>query len=78
MVKTQLQEVFGKLSPYVKNRVMPVIDILLERAEDLDSMNRKDNVDYYEDELESIMKEVRKIKYIEDQWQIMNAKLKNN
>lgn len=78
MVKTQLQEVFGKLSPYVKNRVMPVIDILLERAEDLDSMNREDNVDYYEDELESIMKEVRKIKYIEDQWQIMSAKLKNN
>lgn len=78
MVKTQLQEVFGKLSPYVKNRVMPVIDILLERAEDLDSMNREDNVDYYEDELESIMKEVRKIKYIEDQWQIMSAKMKNN
>ncbi|MUV02551.1 hypothetical protein GN157_02410 [Flavobacterium rakeshii] len=78
MVKTQLQEAFGKLSPYVKNRVMPVIDILLERAEDLDSMNREDNVDYYEDELESIMKEVRKIKYIEDQWQIMSAKLKNN
>ncbi|MEE1899966.1 hypothetical protein V1389_16580 [Flavobacterium rakeshii] len=78
MVKTQLQEVFGKLSPYVKNRVMPVIDILLERAEDLDSMNREDNVDYYEDELESIMREVRKIKYIEDQWQIMSAKLKNN
>ncbi|WP_417367881.1 hypothetical protein [Flavobacterium beibuense] len=78
MVKIQLQEVFGKLSPYVKNRVMPVIDILLERAEDLDSMNREDNVDYYEDELESIMKEVRKIKYIEDQWQIMSAKLKNN
>ncbi|WP_417357065.1 hypothetical protein [Flavobacterium sp.] len=76
MVKAQLQEVFGKLSPYVKNRVMPVIDILLERAEDLDSMNREDDVDYYEDELESIMKEVRKIKYIEDQWQIMNAKLK--
>ncbi|WP_330441776.1 hypothetical protein [Flavobacterium sp. C4GT6] len=78
MVKIQLQEVFGKLSPYVKNRVMPVIDILLERAEDLDSMNREDDVDYYEGELESIMKEVRKIKYIEDQWQIMNAKLKNN
>lgn len=78
MVKIQLQEVFGKLSPYVKNRVMPVIDILLERAEDLDSINREDDVDYYEDELESIMKEVRKIKYIEDQWQIMNAKLKNN
>jgi len=76
MVKAQLQEVFGKLSPYVKNRVMPVIDILLERVEDLDSMNREDDVDYYEDELESIMKEVRKIKYIEDQWQIMNAKLK--
>ena len=78
MVKIQLQEVFGKLSPYVKNRVMPVIDILLERAEDLDSMNREDDIDYYEDELESIMKEVRKIKYIEDQWQIMNAKLKND
>ncbi|MFL9835900.1 hypothetical protein ABS768_00225 [Flavobacterium sp. ST-75] len=78
MVKTQLQEVFGKLSPYVKNRVMPVIDILLERAEDLDFMNREDDIDYYEEELESIMKEVRKIKYIEDQWQIMNAKLKND
>lgn len=77
MIKAQLQEVFSKLSPYVKNRVMPVIDILLERAEDLDSMNKEDDADYYEEELESIMKEVRKIKYIEDQWQIMNAK-KNN
>ncbi|QEE50511.1 hypothetical protein FUA48_13285 [Flavobacterium alkalisoli] len=77
MIKAQLQEAFGKLSPYVKNRVMPVIDILLERAEDLDSINKEDDADYYEDELESIMKEVRKIKYIEDQWQIMNAK-KNN
>ena len=77
MIKAQLQEAFGKLSPYVKNRVMPVIDILLERADDLDSMNKEDDTDYYEDELESIMKEVRKIKYIEDQWQIMNAK-KNN
>lgn len=77
MIKAQLQEVFSKLSPYVKNRVMPVIDILLERAEDLDFMNKEDDADYYEEELESIMKEVRKIKYIEDQWQIMNAK-KNN
>ena len=76
MVKKQLEDLFSTLSPYVKNRVKPVIDILLERAEDLDEAGQEDR-DYYEDELESIMKEVRKIKYIEDQWKIMNAK-KNN
>ncbi len=76
MVKKQLEDLFNTLSPYVKNRVKPVIDILLERAEDLDEAGQEDR-DYYDDELESIMKEVRKIKYIEDQWRIMNAK-KNN
>ncbi len=76
MIKKQLEDLFSKLSPYVKNRVQPVIDILLERAEDLDERGQEDK-DYYEDELESIKKEVRKIKYIEDQWRIMNAK-KNN
>lgn len=76
MIKKQLEDLFSKLSPYVKNRVQPVIDILLERAEDLDERGQEDR-DYYEDELESIKKEVRKIKYIEDQWRIMNAK-KNN
>ena len=76
MVKKKLEDLFSKLSPYVKNRVQPVIDILLERAEDLDERGQEDK-DYYEDELESIKKEVRKIKYIEDQWRIMNAK-KNN
>ncbi len=76
MIKKQLEDLFSKLSPYVKNRVQPVIDILLERAEDLDERGEEDK-DYYEDELESIKKEVRKIKYIEDQWRIMNAK-KNN
>ena len=76
MVKKKLEDLFSKLSPYVKNRVQPVIDILLERAEDLDEAGQEDR-DYYDDELESIMKEVRKIKYIEDQWRIMNAK-KNN
>ena len=76
MVKKKLEDLFSKLSPYVKTRVQPVIDILLERAEDLDEAGQEDR-DYYDDELESIMKEVRKIKYIEDQWRIMNAK-KNN
>ena len=76
MIKKQIEDLFIKLSPYVKNRVQPVIDILLERAEDLDERGQEDK-DYYEDELESIKKEVRKIKYIEDQWRIMNAK-KNN
>ena len=76
MIKKQLEDLFSKLSPNVKNRVQPVIDILLERAEDLDERGQEDK-DYYEDELESIKKEVRKIKYIEDQWRIMNAK-KNN
>lgn len=60
----------------VKDKLQPVMDNLLERAEDLDSHQDKDS-DEYDNEREDILKEVRKVKYINDQWQIMNAK-KNN
>ena len=75
MVKQQLEELFNGMSPYVKNRLKAVMDILLERAEDLDLDGPGANG--YEDELESITKEVNKIKYIEDQWKIMNSAKKN-
>lgn len=71
MLKQQLEELFEGMSPFVKNRLKPVMVILLERAEDLDTAGP--NAPDYEDELDSITKEVNKIKYIEDQWRIMNA-----
>ena len=48
---------------------------LLERAGDLDEAG-PDSEDY-DEEYELIQKEVNKVKYLNDQWQIMNAK-KNN
>lgn len=71
MLKKELEELFEGMSPFVKNRLKPVMVILLERAEDLDAGGLE--AEDYEDELESITKEVNKIKYIEDQWRIMNA-----
>ena len=60
----------------VKDKLQPVMDIILERAEDLDNETDK-STDAYAEEHELIMKEVHKVKYLNDQWQIMNAK-KNN
>ena len=59
----------------VKDKLQPVMTIILERAEDLDNETDK-TTDYYAEEHELIMKEVHKVKYLNDQWQIMNAKKK--
>ncbi len=75
MVKTELEVLFSSMPQIVKEKLKPVMDNLLERAEDLDAAGMEDPD--YDDERESIMKEVNKVKYLNDQWQIMNAK-KNN
>lgn len=76
MLKQELEELFGAMPEMVKDKLKPVMDNLLERAGDLDVHGQKDP-DYYEEEREDIMKEVHKVKYLNDQWQIMNAR-KNN
>lgn len=75
MVKQELEELFNGMPPIVQEKLKPVMENLLERAEDLDAAGMEDPD--YDDERESIMKEVNKVKYLNDQWQIMNAK-KNN
>lgn len=75
MVKKELEELFGAMPQIVKDKLQPVMDNLLERADDLDATSMDDPD--YDDERESIMREVHKVKYLNDQWQIMNAK-KNN
>jgi len=76
MLHEELKELFTAMPQIVKEKLQPVMDIILERAEDLDNEADK-GTDYYADEHELIMKEVHKVKYLNDQWQIMNAK-KNN
>lgn len=76
MLQQELRELFTAMPQIVKEKLQPVMDIILERAEDLDNEADK-STEYYADEHESIMKEVHKVKYLNDQWQIMNAK-KNN
>lgn len=75
-MKKELEELFGAMPQIVKDKLKPVMENLLERAEDLDNSPDKDS-DEYDEEREDILKEVRKVKYLNDQWQIMNAK-KNN
>lgn len=75
MVKDNLEELFGSMPAIVREKLQPVMENLLERAADLDAAGVADPD--YEDELESITKEVNKVKYLNDQWQIMNAKKKN-
>lgn len=75
-MKKELKELFCSMPQIVKDKLQPVMENLLERAEDLDNSADKDS-DEYDEEREDILKEVRKVKYINDQWQIMNAK-KNN
>lgn len=75
MVKQNLEELFNAMPAIVQEKLCPVMDNLLERAGDLDAAGMEDPD--YEDELESITKEVNKVKYLNDQWQLMNAK-KNN
>ena len=76
MLQQELQELFTAMPQIVKDKLQPVMDILLERAADLDAENDKES-DYYAEEHELIMKEVHKVKYLNDQWQLMNAR-KNN
>lgn len=75
-MKRELEELFGTMPQIVKDKLQPVMENLLERAQDLDNSPDKDS-DEYDEEREDILKEVRKVKYLNDQWQIMNAK-KNN
>ncbi|RWX00465.1 hypothetical protein [Flavobacterium cerinum] len=75
MVKQNLVELFNGMPAIVQEKLRPVMDNLLERAQDLDAAGMEDPD--YEDELESITKEVNKVKYLNDQWQIMNAKKSN-
>jgi len=76
MLKKELEELFNEMPKIVKDKLQPVMDNLLERADDLDNHPDK-NAEDYSFEREDILKEVRKVKYINEQWQIMNAK-KNN
>jgi hypothetical protein len=76
MLQQELKELFTAMPQIVKDKLQPVMTIILERAEDLDNEADK-STDYYAEEHELIMKEVHKVKYLNDQWQIMNAK-KNN
>ncbi|KOS05046.1 hypothetical protein AM493_02605 [Flavobacterium akiainvivens] len=76
MLKEELQQLFEAMPQLVKDKLQPVMDNLLERAADLDAEKNKTS-EYYEEEREDIMKEVHKVKYLNDQWQIMNAR-KNN
>jgi len=76
MLKKQLEELFNAMPQIVQEKLKPVMENLLERADDLDHYDRKED-DYYAEEHEFLLKEVNKVKYLNDQWQIMNAK-KNN
>lgn len=76
MLKQELETLFAAMPQLVKDKLQPVMINLLERAADLDAEEDK-TTDYYAEEHEDIMKEVHKVKYINDQWQIMNAR-KNN
>lgn len=76
MLKQQLEELFNSMPQIVQEKLQPVMENLLERADDLDHYDPKED-DYYADEHQLLMKEVNKVKYLNDQWQIMNAR-KNN
>lgn len=75
MLKKELEELFGTMPQVVQDKLKPVIENLLERAGELDDEDK--DSDYYEEERELIMKEVNKVKYLNDQWQILNAKRNN-
>lgn len=75
MLKQELEQLFNAMPKIVQEKLQPVMENLLERAGDLDEVGQ--DSDDYEEEYELILKEVNKVKYLNDQWQIMNAK-KNN
>ena len=76
MLYQELKELFDAMPQMVKDKLQPVMDDLLERASEHDEHAPSDP-DYYTEERELIMKEVHKVKYLNDQWQLINAK-KNN
>ena len=76
MLKKQLEELFNSMPQMVQQKLQPVLENLLERADDLDHHDNKESDDYA-DEHELIMKEVNKVKYLNDQWHIMNARRNN-
>ncbi|NDI99024.1 hypothetical protein GWA97_08050 [Flavobacterium sp. LaA7.5] len=76
MFKKELGELFNDMPQPVKDKLKPVMENILERAGEYDTYNSEDP-EYYAEERELIMKEVHKVKYLNDQWQIMNSK-KNN
>lgn len=76
MLKKELEDLFNAMPQMVREKLQPVMDNLLERAADVDEHGSKDP-EYYDEERELIMKEVNKVKYLNDQWQMLNAR-KNN
>lgn len=76
MLKQELETLFSGMPQFVQEKLQPVMVNILERAADLDAETDKTS-EYYEDERADIIKEVNKVKYLNDQWQIINAK-KNN
>lgn len=76
MLKKELEELFNGMPQFVQDKLKPVIDNILERAGEYDEFKNEDP-EYYEEDRELIMKDVHKVKYLNDQWKIMNSK-KNN
>ncbi|OIQ16919.1 MAG: hypothetical protein BM557_09220 [Flavobacterium sp. MedPE-SWcel] len=76
MFKKELEELFNGMPQVVKDKLQPVMDNLLERAGEVDEYSSKDP-EYYEEERAEIVKEVNKIKYLNDQWKIMSTKNSN-
>lgn len=73
MLQEELKELFDGMPKIVRDKLQPVMENLLERAGDLDAETNKQS-DYYNEEYELIMKEVHKVKYLNDQWRIMSER----
>lgn len=73
MLKPELEILFNGMTKFVQQKLQPVMVNLLERAADLDKEEDKTS-EYFSEEYEDIMKEVHKVKYINDQWLIMNSR----
>ncbi|AXG74517.1 hypothetical protein DVK85_09830 [Flavobacterium arcticum] len=73
MLKKELELLFNSMPQLVQDKLQPVIENILERAEEYDKYNSEDP-EYYEEERELIMKDVHKVKYLNDQWKIINSR----
>ena len=76
MLKKELEELFANMPKLVQDKLNPVIENILERAEEYDKYKSEDP-EYYEEERELIIKDVNKVKYLNDQWRIINSKKHN-